>query len=380
MIVRDIRLGSVEGRPRLEASFVYEDCGRPIVNAWIEADRPDGPVLSETSDPFFGPGVILASKNGERRLRVEGPQPSSELVASAPVWIHCLAARSLALPLPRIEASADLPSPEGSADRSVVGYLSGGVDSLAMFQHHLTEVPKDHPDRIREALCVFGFYGFDCPSGTADPARFADWSALRDRMVRLLAPHGIPVECLRTNFRSLVDDYPTWVELWPFFHTAVLQACPTRWRMAWLASGGLGVFSSDGAYARSFNSMGTGRVRLETHGLHEDRLERVRRLLEWPEALAVVQPCHRVEILPPGQINCNRCIKCTMTRLQFTAVGALERATSFSSAPLMPADVDAIPVSHPAIARRRFGILIEPLERNGRPDLAEALRRRMTTD
>lgn len=375
MVVSGIRLGNVEGRFRLEAELAYEDCGRPAVTAWIEADRPDGPVLSETADPFFIVAVILAALHGERRLRVDGPPPCPELVENAPTWIHCLAAPSLALKLPRIEPSADGTSPEGSAGRAVAGYLSGGVDSLAMFHHHLQEMPADHPDRIREALCIFGLYGFDCPGGTPDPARYRDWSGLRDRMIRLLTPHGLPVECLRTNFRSLVDDYPTWVELWSFFHAAVVHACPSRWRMAWMASGGFGVFPSVGAFAASWNSLGTGRVRIETHGMHEDRLQRVRQLAEWPEALAGVQPCHRVEILPPGQINCNRCIKCMTTRLQLAAIGALERASAFSPEPLTPAEVDAIPITNPDVARRRFGNLLEPLEIAGRPDLAAALRR-----
>jgi hypothetical protein len=379
VIVNDIRLRKEEGRQRLEATLVYEDCGRPPVTAWISTDAEPGPALSLTSDPFFIAGVILSAFHRERRLRVDGPPPCPELVENAPIWIHCLAARSLALPLPRIESSADRPSSEASADRTVAGYLSGGVDSLAMFHHHLRQMPEDHPWRIREALCIFGLYGFDCPGGIPDSNRFGVWMRLRDRMVRLLAPHGIPVECLRTNFRSLIDDYPTWVELWPFFHTAVIHACPSRWRMAWIASGAHGVFGPDGAYASPFSTFVSGRVRMESHGMQELRLDRVRQLTDWPEALAVVQPCHGVDILPPGQINCNRCIKCILARLQFAACGALDRATAFPPAPLTPADVDAIHITNPEVARRRFGSLLEPLEREGRRDLAEALRRRMPT-
>jgi hypothetical protein len=300
------------------------------------------------------------------------------LVENAPIWISCLAARSLSLRLPRLEPTVDRPVPDGGEDRSVAGYLSGGVDSLAMFHHHLLRVPDDHPWRIREALCIFGLYGFDCPGGVVAPDRLGAWTRLRDRMVRLLAPHGIPVESLHTNFRSLMDDYPTWVELWPFFHAAIIHACPARWRMAWIASGAHGVFGPEGAYAGSYHSLSSGRVRVESHGLQELRLDRVRQLTDWPEALAVVQPCHGVDILPSGQVNCNGCIKCIMARLQLAACGALERATAFPPAPLTPADVDAIHITNPEVARRRFDSLLQPLEHAGRKDLADALRRRMT--
>jgi hypothetical protein len=95
-------------------------------------------------------------------------------------------------------------------------------------------------------------------------------------------------------------------------------------------------------------------------------------LAEWPPALRIMQPCHRVQVLPEGQLNCGHCEKCVRTMLGLLALGKLEESEAFADHDVTPEMIGAIPVLNPVKAEL-LRQLIAPLRSAGREALVSAL-------
>ena len=372
MIIRGFETLRLNGCVRIQAELCPEGTQKAPRLLWYEAPQDDAEGFECSADPFLLVGWMLASLAGESRCLVEGlpicPHMAQHLALLSMSWNDSGAKRYKA---PEIQASEGIVARDCGPGRGVMHFVSGGVDAMASIQAHLAGGATARP--VKDALCVFGLYGFDCPDGQPDPARVRAWSELTLRMDQVLSPHGIRVRAASTNVRSLFTDFEAWSKLAFYAATAsVAHAFRGRWQEAWLASSGAigpGTCDANDGMPDSVSSCNLW-VR-PSHPL-EHRLERIKRLTSWPEALAVLQPCHHVELPRPGQVNCGACEKCVRTMLALLQLGALERAP-------FPADVSANQIHRLKLQGSRCKLgqlteLIPGLRRIGRRDLANAIR------
>jgi hypothetical protein len=110
-----------------------------------------------------------------------------------------------------------------------------------------------------------------------------------------------------------------------------------------------------------------------------NRVDKLRLLAEWPEALRIMQPCHYVEIPPAGRINCGRCEKCVRTMLGLLSLGRLADTDAFEANDVSADMISAIPL-HTPVKVSLLEQLAGPLREAGRDDLARAIENRLTAE
>jgi hypothetical protein len=104
------------------------------------------------------------------------------------------------------------------------------------------------------------------------------------------------------------------------------------------------------------------------------RLEKVRRIAEWPEALAALRVCLMFDIPAHGFPNCGQCYKCVRTMLELLLCGALNRASTFPGRDVTREMILGLSVHE----RPLFYLQCRaPLASMGRHDLVDAIDERM---
>ena len=102
------------------------------------------------------------------------------------------------------------------------------------------------------------------------------------------------------------------------------------------------------------------------------RLQRVRMLAQWPEAMEALRVRWTMKNIPEGALNCGYCSKCLRTMLELVACGALSSAPTF---PVKEVDSKMVNLIHidNKLALEYFEELADPLRSIGREDLASAV-------
>jgi hypothetical protein len=104
------------------------------------------------------------------------------------------------------------------------------------------------------------------------------------------------------------------------------------------------------------------------------RLEKLRVLAEWPEAIERLQTCN-YRPPPAGMANCGTCEKCLRTAVGLLVLGRLDRAAGFSEESVTPEAIRAMPWTLGLV--EYWGELVGPLTAIGRVDLARAAQDRI---
>lgn len=338
---------------------------------YIEVPAEYAGCFALSVDGFALAALVAARELGERRLLIDG-ELCVELAENLEKFL-LLQDRWRGHPgdAPELLASAGRVARPRNPVAAAGGFMSGGIDSLAMALWNRQTFPPGHPLRIGHYLFVHGLDVGD-PNKPDRPEVFRQ--TLGD-MQQLLGPAGDKIIPVYTNFRQLCPDWRVYAYaqfgsllaaiahfFQPAFSTVV---CASDNAIRY-------VYEPYGCHPWANQYLGSSGMQFRTALEHLQRLPRARLLADWPEALSVLRVCYMMDDIPGGQRNCGRCAKCLRTKMDLLAAGCLDRADTFPDKTI-PADRVA------AMVIRDYGLLeyveelIEPMRACGREDLAQGL-------
>jgi hypothetical protein len=329
MRLTDLDRRTEGGRVRLSARVVWEDARRDDEVAWIEAHEADAEGFTLRGETFALAALVPAMERGERRLVVDGTL-CPLFVRNLPAAQRAMRAFTPTLTATEVVAAGGTAARRPAATPCTASTFSGGVDSFATIRANRLDLPADHPLAIRDAFFVFGMNGYDAPGGRPDEARRADADARVARWRPVAHGAGVRLVPVATSFRSLAVSFPSWTRrMIGSALAAVAHAFAGRvTRMLLSSAGGAGPLHPDGCHPLLDPFYGASDLAIVDDGTHRTRLEKLRVLAGWPEALAVLQPCQQ-HTLGGATPNCGACNKCHRTLVGLHALGLLDRATSF---------------------------------------------------
>jgi hypothetical protein len=262
---------------------------------------------------------------------------------------------------------------------ATVALLSGGVDGLTCVRRNRLDYPLDHADAIRACITLFGNNAFDLDQRGPRPERLRAFGELLERLQRLADRERFALHPVRTNVRSLWPSYSLWQRMgYGAGHAAVGQLFQSSFHRLLLASDGDGPNPppTGGSHPLFNHHFSTNSMRVVCSEQAMTRQDKVRLLLDWAPGRELMQPCHQVNLPPPGKINCGRCVKCVRTQLLLIAEGRLHEVSAFSGDDIGPFRVMAIPISSERQADL-YAQSLNDLRRIGRRDLVWAMRLRL---
>jgi len=351
---------------------------------WEENDRPTqrlrmqfGTSLAEDVDcdpnAFFVAMATPAAFFGERRLAVEGTLCPVLVDGVLTVLTQQREWNDPSRVIPTIEPSRGFavrtPLPEGRAGQ----FFSGGIDALATLRRNRQIYPIDHPGSIRDCLYLFGFHPYDIRKGEMSQERFAAWQRNRRQMRNIAASAGVEVHGVITNVNTLVsDDHLYENEHHSALMCAVGHLLTRRLDHMTIASSDYrGDSEPWGSHPLIDPYYSSSNLRFAHDGDRLRRIEKVRLVAEWPEALATLQVCNRNTPSVEGK-NCGTCPKCLRTMTELLLCGKLHEATTFPASDVDPDLIRAVHLMR--FPETPFWLeCLEPLAEIGRHDLVAAI-------
>lgn len=370
-------LQPIPGGVRVCAEITWEQASRPAQRLHFDVPEPFAQDVQAEPNAFVVACLPFALWLGESRIQIDGalcPQLRDGLQAAMTVWSgwyrRC---RPLAIE-PALGWHA---APHASAARTA-SFLSGGVDGLSTLRANRLDFPRGHPASISDALLLFGSNDFQYTVDGPVAHRLAAFEALRERLEALGRSEHFSLIPIRANVRLLSPDYACWTAIG--FGAATMAAAHlfgARFNRVLFASDGDGIDPSPGASHPGVDyRFSSTTVQVVHDQCLWTRSDKLALLTAWPAAMAVMQPCHYVEVPPNGQINCGTCEKCVRTRLGLMGLGRLGDGAAFGPQEVTAQEVAAIPIFN----RRKAALLaalLPALRQQGYADLARAVERKL---
>jgi hypothetical protein len=377
MRIDNLRTETRAGRRRVTAELRWEDCDRPDRELYFEAAGAFAEELEPSTDAFLVATLPLALWHGEQRILVEGPVSArlhdglAAAMAIFALWHE--RCRPLSIE-PAAGFAARLPQPAGHT----AAFMSGGVDALALLRANRLSYPLEHPASIRSCLLLFGLNTYDHDATGPRPERLAAFEAYRQRLDELAERACFTLVPIYTNTRALWEDFPSWMGVGG--GAGILCAAltlPRRIRSAWLGSAGTGMHQPPrGSHPMLDHHFSTEAVELHHGQPAMSRLEKLRLVADWEDALPYLRSCLYQDIPGERRSNCGRCEKCVRTMLGLLALGKLRQLEVFGADEVTPEMLAAVEIRTTG-GLAYYSELIGPLERGGRHELAQRLRRKL---
>lgn len=371
---------SIEPRPhghRIVARVVWEGAHRGPEALWFETDPAFAADLEPAPEAFLTAALPLAAGLCEPRLAIEGRADDRLRDGLAGAMRMLAGWYSTCREVP-IEATGGFAPRAPRTPPRVAAFLSGGVDSLSALRADRLAHGPDDPAGIREAIHLFGWHSDDFEGQSPRPERLRHHREQHARLARFAAAIGLPLVPVRTNVRTFHPSFPWSRDV--AFGAGMISAAhafPGRWTEAHFASGGYpGTHPPHGSHPALDPLFSSGAVLVRHAEAARTRLEKVRAIAAWPEAMEVLDVCLHHEPPPTGVVNCGRCEKCVRTMLALAAVGRLDAGVTFP---------DRAHVADALGALRLAGMvpvgyateILAGLDRAGRSDLASLLREKL---
>ncbi|HEY2830575.1 MAG TPA: hypothetical protein VGJ88_10700 [Thermoanaerobaculia bacterium] len=379
MKIRNLSVDDVRDGRRITADIVWEDSARPSQTLFFETAYPFAADLQPSPNAFVLAALPAAVWRGERRVQIEGPlctQFKDGLQAVMAIYSRWYPrCRPLSIePLGGYTPTTPRP------DARTACFLSGGVDGLTALRANRLDYPKGHPESVRDCILLFGANDFECTIDGPVPERLAMFREVQSRLSDLAVSEDFELIPVLTNTRLLIGDYECWTSVgFGAANVSVAHALSRRFNRVLFASDGNGVDAPPGASHPLLDQFfSTAALQVWHEHAAWSRIDKLRLLADWPPALRIMQPCHRIGVLPEGQLNCGRCEKCIRTMLGLLALGKLAEAEAFAGNDVTPEMIAAIPVLNPVKAEL-LRQLIEPLRGVGREDLISVLQTKTAT-
>jgi hypothetical protein len=324
MKISNVRRESDERSSRLVSRVEWEDCDRAPLDVFFRVEKQFCSMLSEDSHALLAGALIPAMKHRERRIQVEQPvcpemlQRLETVGGMLSTWYDDL--RPLT-----IEAKVDgCKQRKGPDKRLAAGYLSGGVDSLALFKMNRQRYPECHPRWMSVGMMI---YGLDLGLFPDLPQEGIFDSALET--MRELAPSiDMTVVPVYTNVRHIDNSFGNYERQYVAgYLTSVAHALGGGVRHASIASGDNdGHMHPWGTHPAIDPNYSSGSVEIYYDCPHLLRYHKIESLLDWPEALDRIRVCTE---RPEDRLNCGKCEKCIRTEFALLAHGKLAQSKAF---------------------------------------------------
>jgi len=294
----------------VEVGAILSVPGRRDVNLWYRVPERLGNVLVSQADPFVVAFVFPMMRQG-RDVRVIG-QVSPSLLRQIETFMHIWEAwypedyRKI-----EITATDESEAPVADTVGEAVMAFSGGVDSCYTAWRHRHGEAGRHTTQLTGGVFI---HGFDIPLCMEDAFENA-----RRRNADILASLDMDLFPLATNFRDLDLDVA-----WEDAHGALIASCLSLFAGRFR----IGLIASSLTYARFGLRWGSSAwtdgllsspaMEIRNDGAETSRLNKIRTLTRWPEALEHMRVCWEG---PQKDSNCCRCEKCVRTILAFRIAG-----------------------------------------------------------
>ncbi|MCW5714027.1 MAG: hypothetical protein KIT43_05885 [Bauldia sp.] len=318
MIIRDLQADERE----VAATVVFERSGGER-RSWVRRREPVAGY-----EAFAVAFHRLALQSGEGRILVEGPL--DPVLAGALATAGAFASHWWGF-LPMTIEATSWHATKGAA-RPAASFFTGGIDSLFTLHRNLRSFPAGHPWRIGRGLLA---YRFDAGLGghtQADDERPV-FDRLADRLAEGLAPLGVEIEVVDTNFREGVDFESYMARLFSGFLIGMAHASgPGVYRLA--SAKDVPELRPHGSHPSLDDNTFSTVTRVIHDGHDVARLDKLSFLRDWQVDLSLLHVCWETPIA--GPLNCGRCHKCRRTLVELAAVG-LEDAAAGS---FVEADLD----------------------------------------
>lgn len=354
---------------RVSAVLRWEDSDRPEQEIYVETDYPFAAHLRCNPHAFLTAAVVPALRFGERRVAIEA-EIDPMLVGGLEQILRLLrgwySRYGAAYNLPQIETGLKAEPEPITAPPNAAFLMSGGIDSLATLRSNRLTFPLPHPRAFQTAVIIQGL----------QPEVDDVFTDLFTSLKPLTEEAGVSLMPVRSNIRYIYDNWPFWADE---FEAAVFAAIIH-------------------AFAPHISSLTIGTTYnepyLHPHGshplldhhysttdmtvIHDDitlsRLEKTAMLADWDLALHNMRVCNFPD--NGDVLNCGRCEKCARTMLALTVLDKLAESRAFAandiSADLVNTAVQLDKTSYPF-----YPELVRPLRQSGRPDLADAVQRKL---
>lgn len=383
---------------RVTATVTWEECDEGEREIYVATPARFARDLRCNPHAFLLGAVIPAMRRGERRVQVEGalcPHLRNGVTTAMQVL-----ARWYGKPP---QGPVTIEATEGFAPRGprqpqrTASFMSGGVDSLATLRCNRLDFPLEHPDSIRDCFFV---HGFDIGAYEGLGKNLESFALAAASLSELAESANVTLIPIYTNIRCLEgkDIHPLDRQLASMgFHGQLFTMASHGAIMA-----GIGHAFSDrvtkilvastasifelaplGSHPLLDPNYSSSEVCILHDGARFDRLEKVRLIAEWDEALKTLRACGNY-FRPSTLMNCGRCEKCLRTMTELLVFGKLKECPTF---PFDDVSADMLrtirgsferggdptrPVLH-QVNVYHWAALIDPLKELGRTDLSDVV-------
>lgn len=368
---------------RVSATCIWEDCDRPDFEIFFETTPEFSPDCDIEANAFLLAAFVPAMFHGESRLYIDAcvcPQLRRGVLAAMrqlEVWYSPQRDKQLQIESTGVRV-AETPAP----GRSSASFMSGGVDALTVLRQNRLEIPLDHPSSIRDCLFVHGL-DLGAHQLFGDNLDHFNWAASRLRDFGEIADFSLlPI---RTNAAQLSDNYNLFVTA---SHGAIIASIA---HLFGRRIKDITVASSESV----FDSLPWGssplldphyssvNITIKHDTACFTRLEKLRFVSQWPDALSVLRVCHDPK--RGEKLNCGNCEKCIRTMVGLVVCGKLAGCDAFEDDDIsvdrlmtlnQPAKQGELPLRN--IHHTETWLeLVEPLRQAGRTDLAAIIERKL---
>jgi hypothetical protein len=316
MIVGKPRLQVQARQARLAATVESETGAFSATELFVGVPRCHARLLDLSGNAFV-PGLLLLAGTLGERLRLEAPV--SPLLLHGAERASRLHQSLWGLPAGSVEAEPApvdrFPAAEGAAL-----FFRRGV---SCWHAALRARNGELPETITHLL-----YSADLDRHTlpAAGAHSVDWT--REAAEGM----GFPLVAVSCNARDLLDRFVPWERSRAGALAGIGLALGNGLHSVVIASSAAGIHGDD---LDPLWSTEQTRIRAECAGL--SRVEQIRALAHWPDALSLIKVCEQSET----ERNCGRCEKCLYAQCVLALAGFLKQTSAFEHV-LTPAALDAL--------------------------------------
>ena len=278
--------------------------GKSSTQIWFKLPKQHRLGVTRRADAFIIAALLSAAETASV-LRVKGAPASPSLLRNLEEFQHVWQAwRGFKV----VEVDAATGPAESRADRPAIAAFSGGVDFAFTIWRHAKDLRSQRQD-VTAALMV---HGFDIPLHD-----YAGFGGALARARRMLDSVDIPVIPIQTNIRAL---FPDWELSHGMAVAAVLTVLSGKFATGLIASAGTYHLPLIPWGSNPFTDpmLGSSSFVIVHDGASTSRLNKVRALCRWPEAIKELRFCFQNT---PSDGNCGRCLKCILTVLEFKCTG-----------------------------------------------------------
>ena len=361
---------------KVAATIVWEDVPRPNQEVYFDCPESFADDISPNPNAFLLACAMPAADYGERRVLIEGticPELRNGLQTAFRVirdWYPNFQ-------IPLIEASSGFYPSVLRIPPRVASFMSAGIDAFATLRCNRRDFPLDHPAAIRDCFFFLGFNRYDIDAEGPVMERLRDFEHRFDRMSDLARETQINLIPVHTNIRFIAKSHQAWNERGMGAGLASIAHVFSRRvsRVLIGSEGSGGIPSPWGTHPLLDPNFSSSDLEVRHDCLRLSRLQKTEIVSEWPAAMGILQCCWQNDGIPE-KVNCGRCGKCLRTIVQLAAIGKLDRAVTLPNIRVTPEVIDAVGL----VIESDLSVLedcIEPFVKLGRPDLVQAIRRRI---